>query len=202
MSLTRLKYLMNEGTDDEIAQYLKQLGIGVGAPMIGAPIAWISSTQMPNEIMPSMKGMVFLKLNGQTFDKELYPDLAKCLPSGVLPELRGEFIRGLDDGRGVDAGRVINTGQDATYIRTAVQDYYGVDVSPSVKVGISFASADKIQTFGLPDNSKAGDSSIYVPASSDNSVTGNQRTAEDGFNSVWISVRPRNVSFMYIVRAK
>lgn len=28
-----------------------------------------------------------------------------------LPDLRGEFLRGLDDGRGVDAGRVIGTGQ-------------------------------------------------------------------------------------------
>ncbi len=202
MSLTRLKYLMNEGTDDEIEQYLKQLGIGVGAPMIGAPIAWISSTQMPNEIMPSMKGMVFLKLNGQTFDKELYPDLAKCLPSGVLPELRGEFIRGFDDGRGVDGGRVLLSNQDATSIRTAVQDYYGFDLSPSVKVGISFASADKIQTIGTPANPKAGDCSDYVPASADNSITGNQKTAEDGFSGVWISMRPRNLSFMYIVRAK
>lgn len=28
-------------------------------------------------------------------------------PSGILPDLRGEFIRGWDDGLGVDAGREI-----------------------------------------------------------------------------------------------
>ena len=32
-----------------------------------------------------------------------------------LPDLRGEFIRGLDDGRGVDAGRVIGTAQEDAF---------------------------------------------------------------------------------------
>jgi microcystin-dependent protein len=31
-----------------------------------------------------------------------------------LPDLRGEFLRGWDDGRGVDAGRVLGAGQDGT----------------------------------------------------------------------------------------
>ncbi|WP_438360524.1 hypothetical protein [Leminorella grimontii] len=30
--------------------------------------------------------------------------MAQGYPSGVLPDLRGEFIRGWDDGRGVDVG--------------------------------------------------------------------------------------------------
>ncbi|EEW5015236.1 phage tail protein, partial [Escherichia coli] len=41
----------------------------------------------------------------------------------------------------------------------------------------------------------------YVPASADNSITGIQRTAEDNFTGAWISMRPRNVAFNYIVRA-
>ena len=34
-----------------------------------------------------------------------------ALTGGTLPDLRGEFIRGFDDGRGVDSGRSINTTQ-------------------------------------------------------------------------------------------
>ncbi|MBA0167242.1 phage tail protein [Pectobacterium sp. CFBP8739] len=49
----------------------------------------------------------WLKCNGQTFNKTLYPVLASRYPSGVLPDLRGEFVRGWDDGRGVDAGRAL-----------------------------------------------------------------------------------------------
>ncbi|MCV4713371.1 hypothetical protein OFC05_25065, partial [Escherichia coli] len=89
----------------------------------------------------------------------------------------------------------------ATFIRTALQDYYGVDLTTNVKVGIAYATADSVITVGNPANPKAGDNSDYVPASSDNSITGTQRTAEDNFTGAWISMRPRNVAFNYIVRA-
>jgi phage-related tail fiber protein len=174
------------------ALFVKNLGLGEGSALpVGVPVPWPSATPPTG----------WLKCNGAAFSAEEYPELAKAYPTNKLPDLRGEFIRGWDDGRGVDSGRSLLSGQDATFIRTALQDYYGVDTTTSVKVGIAFASADKVQTSGIPANSKAGDSSNYVPASSDNSITGTQRTAEDGFYSAWISVRPRNTSFNYIVRA-
>ncbi len=49
----------------------------------------------------------WLKCNGATFDKAKYPKLAVAYPSGSLPDLRGEFLRGWDDGRGVDTGRAL-----------------------------------------------------------------------------------------------
>ncbi|HAX7353909.1 TPA: phage tail protein [Escherichia coli] len=179
-------------SDGTVKTALENLGLGEGSALpVGVPVPWPSATPPTG----------WLKCNGAAFDKVKYPTLAKAYPSGKLPDLRGEFIRGWDDGRGVDSGRSLLSGQDATFIRTALQDYYGVDTTTSVKVGIAFASADKVQTSGIPANSKAGDSSNYVPASSDNSIAGTQKTAEEGFNSAWISVRPRNTSFNYIVRA-
>ena len=47
-----------------------------------------------------------LAMNGQRFDKARYPKLAQKYPSGQLPDLRGEFIRGWDNGRNVDAATV------------------------------------------------------------------------------------------------
>ncbi|WP_244251460.1 phage tail protein [Escherichia albertii] len=127
--------------------------------------------------------------------------LAKVYPTLNLPDLRGEFIRGWDDSRGIDTGRSLLSSQAATFIRTALQDYYGYDLNTNVKVGIAFATADSVITVGNPANPKAGNNSDYVPASSDNSITGSQRTAEDYFTGAWISMRPRNLSFNYIVRA-
>ena len=55
-----------------------------------------------------------LAMNGQRFDTRRYPKLAQKYPSGQLPDMRGEFIRGLDNGRGVDAGRgMLSTQGDA-----------------------------------------------------------------------------------------
>ncbi|WP_446494980.1 phage tail protein [Escherichia coli] len=54
----------------------------------------------------------WLKCNGAAFSSEMYPKLAKAYPTNKLPDLRGEFIRGWDDGRGIDAGRTLLSGQD------------------------------------------------------------------------------------------
>ncbi|EDV82178.1 phage tail protein [Escherichia coli] len=175
-----------------ISTALTNLGLGEGSALpVGAPVPW------PSETPPTG----WLKCNGAAFSAEEYPELAKAYPTNKLPDLRGEFIRGWDDSRGIDTGRSLLSGQAATFIRTALQDYYGYDLNTNVKVGIAFATADSVITVGNPANPKAGNNSDYVPASADNSITGTQRTAEDNFTGAWISMRPRNLSFNYIVRA-
>ncbi|ELS1234907.1 tail fiber protein [Escherichia coli] len=175
-----------------IQSVLDYLGLGEGSALpVGVPVPW------PLETPPTG----WLKCNGAAFSSEKYPKLAKAYPTNKLPDLRGEFIRGWDDSRGIDTGRSLLSGQTATFIRTALQDYYGYDLNTNVKVGIAYATADSVITVGNPANPKAGNNSDYVPASSDNSITGTQRTAEDNFTGAWISMRPRNVAFNYIVRA-
>lgn len=44
----------------------------------------------------------YLACNGSTFSATAYPELRALLGSTILPDLRGEFLRGLDGGRGID----------------------------------------------------------------------------------------------------
>ncbi len=179
-------------SDGTVQTALENLGLGEGSALpVGVPVPWPSATPPTG----------WLKCNGAAFSAEEYPELAKAYPTNKLPDLRGEFIRGWDDSRGIDTGRSLLSSQAATFIRTALQDYYGYDLNTNVKVGIAFATADSVITVGNPANPKAGNNSDYVPASADNSITGTQRTAEDNFTGAWISMRPRNLSFNYIVRA-
>lgn len=62
----------------------------------------------------------WLKANGAVVSKTTYSKLFAVIGAAYgghsngffqLPDLRGEFIRGLDDGRGVDAGRAIGSAQ-------------------------------------------------------------------------------------------
>ncbi|WP_244584473.1 phage tail protein, partial [Escherichia coli] len=77
---------------------LDYLGLGEGSALpVGVTVPWPSATPPEG----------WLKCNGAAFDKLKYPKLATAYPSGKLPDLRGEFIRGWDDGRGIDAGRVL-----------------------------------------------------------------------------------------------
>ena len=176
----------------DVAGLLTYLGLGEGSALpVGAPVPW------PSETPPTG----WLKCNGAPFSAEEFPKLAKVYPTLNLPDLRGEFIRGWDDGRGVDSGRSLLSGQAATFIRTAVLDYYGNEPSTSVKVGIAFATADSVITVGSPANPKSGSNSVFAPESEDNSITGTQSTSDGDFTGAWISMRPRNLSFNYIVRA-
>jgi len=59
---------------------------------VGVPFPWPTAT-------PPEKCVL---MAGQPFNAEWYPALLAVYPSGVLPDLRGESIRGLDGGRGVD----------------------------------------------------------------------------------------------------
>lgn len=71
-------------------------GLGEGSALpVGVPVPWPSATPPTG----------WLKCNGAAFSAEEYPELAKAYPTNKLPDLRGEFIRGWDDGRGVDSGQ-------------------------------------------------------------------------------------------------
>ncbi|WP_410753321.1 phage tail protein [Citrobacter youngae] len=84
-----------------IADILTYLGLGAGAPPIGIPFYWPLAA-MPNTVMPEWSDMVFLKPNGASFSAATYPKLALVWPGLIIPEMRGEFIRIFDDGRGVN----------------------------------------------------------------------------------------------------
>lgn len=87
-----------------IADILTYLGLGEGSALpVGVPVPWPSATPPTG----------WLKCNGAPFSAAQYPKLALAYPSLALPDLRGEFIRGWDDGRGIDNGRALLSTQAA-----------------------------------------------------------------------------------------
>lgn len=183
-----------------LTDLLKNLGLSEGAPVIGSPFPW-PHTKMPDELFPSMAGMVFLKSNGASFSGTLYPKLALAYPGLKLADLRGEFIRGWDDGRGVDSGRALGSSQASTGLRTAAVDYPGIDATTSgATIGTAFNQPDSI-TKAQPADAKTPNNSVLGAVLSDNSIQATQLQSGIQGGSVWITTRPRNVAFNYIVRA-
>ncbi|HGW7735141.1 TPA: tail fiber protein, partial [Escherichia coli] len=88
-----------------IKDVLNYLGLGEGSALpVGVPVPWPTATPPAG----------WLKCDGRAFTKEQYPVLARVYPTLRLPDLRGEFIRGWDDGRKVDTGRDLLSRQDGT----------------------------------------------------------------------------------------
>ncbi|EGI4547059.1 integrase [Escherichia coli] len=163
-------------SDGTVKTALENLGLGEGAPAIGVPFFWPSAA-MPNTVINSWSGMVFLKFNGAKFSATDYPVLAKVFPSLVLPDARGDFIRIWDDGCGVDSGRALLSWQAATSLSQFGGNY------PEGS-GHSIANHDGI--------------SAHEPVFSRYHYTSN--SVGDGVN--FIAVRPRNIAFNFLVRAK
>ncbi|MBF0063645.1 phage tail protein [Escherichia coli] len=152
----------------DVAGLLAYLGLGEGSALpVGVPVPWPSATPPTG----------WLKCNGAAFSAEEYPELAKAYPTNKLPDLRGEFIRGWDDGRGVDSSRGLLTSQDHLFASHGhwFDQYYALK-SFDPTGGRFVVTAD---AFG---------ELITANSISTVSVGGSE-------------TRPRNVAFNYIVRA-
>lgn len=100
-------------TSKKLRAHLKANGLtAYGTALIGVPIDW-PLAQMPQDIWPDC-GMVFLSCAGQGFNKTTFPIAAQLYPNGIIPEIRAEFIRAWDNGRGIDLGRALLSYQGAS----------------------------------------------------------------------------------------
>ncbi|WP_252120485.1 phage tail protein [Symbiopectobacterium purcellii] len=148
---------------------------------VGSPVPYALSTPPAG----------WLQCNGQTFNKTTYPQLALAYPSGVLPDLRGEFIRGWDDGRDVDPGRSLLSAQnDAMQPITAkwvIDDMAaGGDINYPPSGALYIDSSERVNYDAVSTRARSGARGVF-----DSSLQ--TRTANE--------TRPRNIAFNYIVRA-
>ncbi len=131
----------------------------------------------------------FLIMMGQSFNTATYPQLALAYPSGSLPDLRAEIIRGWDNARGVDTGRTLLSAQgDAIRnITGSVSAFYlaGSGVGQGALSSSTFSNTPaRAGTAGADpgeNRSISFNASSQVPTAAEN--------------------RMRNVAFNYITRA-
>ncbi|EFL5723649.1 phage tail protein [Escherichia coli] len=166
-----------------VAEVLKNLSLGEGSALpVGVPVPWPSATPPTG----------WLKCNGAAFSAEEYPELAKAYPTNKLPDLRGEFIRGWDDGRGIDAGRALLSLQAGMLEkhRHIVVANDGYDTKDEWELATIFKKT-YTQGRGL-DATNTGGSLIPSPTLHSRGSIGNTGGSE---------TRPRNIAFNFIVRA-
>jgi microcystin-dependent protein len=121
----------------------------------------------------------FLKADGTAVSRTTYANLFAAVGTtfGVgdnsttfnLPDLRGEFVRGWDDGRGVDSGRVFGSAQAATAFSDTVFQAAFIQ---------SVINQDATSVFSTP--------------------TGNNGAGVAGYtrNGTYYYVRPRNIALL------
>ncbi|WP_053091646.1 MULTISPECIES: phage tail protein [Serratia] len=135
---------------------------GTNAVPVGVIEAWPSDTPPTGWLM----------CDGSGFNKGAFPNLALIFPSGQLPDLRGAFLRGKDNGKGVDPNRGLL----------------------SIQPGQAPASAIGGGEWG---NYAGRDTGHTVGTGTDN--TGTYRVMQE--TEAQRETRPYNVAINYIVRA-
>lgn len=181
---------VNQGSIDVAALVKEVSRLGSAVP-VGAVMAF------PTGIVPPG----FLELNGSVQSTSTYPDLAAYLGTTFnkgdegtgnfrLPESRGEFLRGWDHGRGVDAGRTIGSRQAATAVCAG-------DATKTAQVVGSFYNTqdDDAAAFKARLNSD-GDASLTGISLSYAATTGSSDIANTA-----MTVRPRNLAVMWCIKA-
>lgn len=160
--------IVADGTKtNQLLAALKSLISNNASAMIGVPIPY------PLASLPAKH----LSMNGASFNTTTYPKLALVYPSGVLPDLRGEFLRGWDNGRGIDSGRTLLSLQAALAGTVTA-------LSSTLSAAIS------------------SEGTAILDQISFNGVLFNDDNTSKTFTVTPGDTRPRNVSFNFICRAE
>lgn len=135
----------NSGTLNQLRQ---AISIMVGLP--AGEVAWFARNTAPTG---------YLKANGAAVSRTTYVTLFTAIGTTFgagdgsttfnLPDLRGEFIRGWDDGRGVDSGRSFGSTQ-SDLLKSHTHTYPNAD-----GVGTYQAGASYTLRYGGADNTTA-----------------------------------------------
>lgn len=144
---------------------------------VGTPIPWPTSTAPTG----------WIKCNGATFTAVSYPKLALAYPSLTLPDLRGEFIRGWDDGRGIDSDRALLSSQLGTITTLDIAENNTVWATLEKEGGVT----SNFDMDPLGDNVNGIKRRTFTPSGT---------TAIILDAAVGGRMRSRNIAFNYIVR--
>ncbi|MBD1229302.1 phage tail protein [Xenorhabdus griffiniae] len=189
---TRLAKDQNGADIPNKEEFIKNLGLAEGSVLpVGVPVPW------PTENPPEG----WLICNGDSFDKAKYPKLALAYPSGVLPDLRGEFIRGWDDSGKIDPNRSLLSHQNFAF-----QNHFHALPTSNGDDGMEENGITTVFDDNKADNFALDLENTQRPVGNNAGLwNGNyfrtySSSVYGGF-SVANETRPRNIAFNYIVRA-
>lgn len=205
LSVVEAAGLAPSGSLTQLLQAIRWLGRESGAP--GTVFFTARSTPPPGSI----------KANFAAVSRTVYVDLFAAIGTTYgagdgattfnVPEGRAEFIRGLDDGRNIDVGRLLGSWQDGTWLRTVAQEWSGGDGSDGtqVHIGNAFAQEDGRSTNTgvggtVPSGAKSPAGGAYNTSTTDNTINGAQVIDGTAALNNWIRFRSRNIALLACIK--
>ena len=155
----------------------------------------------------------YLKCNGAAVSRTTYADLFAIIGTTHgegdgsstfnVPDLRGEFVRGWDDSRGVDSGRSFGSSQSSQNLQhnhgvTDPGHNHGIN-DPGHIHQVQYSNSDSGD--GVIEESGTGLSGQEPTLSATTGITINNATTGISLaNSGGSEARPRNIAMMYVIK--
>ncbi len=196
---------ISNATQAEFDEFQEALDLKAGRDELNAAISSIdpSPTGSVAHYAATVPPQGWLKANGAIVNRSVYADLFAVIgetygagdgfATFALPDLRGEFVRSFDDGRGVDAGRVLGSAQ---------QDEFG----EHQHLLANYEQFDRASASPTPANKtlsrrreSGSDSNSYSLVGFDDPET---HPADYGGSSLegGVETRPRNIALLAIIK--
>jgi microcystin-dependent protein len=153
----------------------------------------------------------YLKCNGAAVSRTTYADLFTIIGTthGAgdgsttfnVPDLRGEFVRGWDDSRGVDSGRSFGSsqsGQNAQHNHTATATSTSTVNDPGHLHNVAYSNSDSGD--GVIEESGQGFNGFEPTETATTGITVSTSTSVSVANQGGNEARPRNVAMMYVIK--
>jgi len=165
------------------------------ASVLVGTVTWFATNTAPTG---------YLKANGAVVSRTIYADLFAAIGTTFgagdgsttfgLPDLRGEFIRGWDDGRGVDSGRAFGSAQ-----LDQMQQITGT-IGTTNRSANGAILANQTSSGAL----SYGGSQLLNSAGNSSPATGNSEIVLDSANSpsarTGSETRPRNIALLACIK--
>jgi microcystin-dependent protein len=183
--------LRNEGNDDWII--IGQLDQTNNAFSGGTPAGAVQPFAM------STPPTGWLKCNGQAVSRTGYAALFSAIGTTYgtgdgsttfnVPDLRGEFIRGWDDSRGIDSGRTLGSNQsDAIEAHTHDVDIEASDIADSATELTSGQTGLQYHTY------------VYDPEGQPSAYLWSDSATGETDSTGGTETRPRNIALNYCIK--
>ena len=144
----------------------------------------------------------YLKANGAAVSRTTYALLFAAIGTtfGIgdgsttfnVPDIRGEFVRGWDDSRGIDSGRTLGSWQKGSLV--------AIDIQNAATETITVAGATTVAAGQVAGGYDAYDTSIYSGVSLVGSTSAGTATLPGNSEISSGVVRPRNVALLACIK--
>lgn len=186
--------------DDKAQRALEQAGVPVGS------VVYFAANSIP---------IGYLKCNGALVSTTAYPRLFEVIGytyggSGNqfrLPDLRGEFVRGFDDGRGIDRNRIFGSTQNSTGIRILLDKYAeGLGANSRYGDGALAITGSNVDGFAEFETNHSAlmrypQSGLVNVSSNSNFIVANAVYGRGANDNISFLTRSRNVALMPCIKA-